>query len=197
MNWIILSIFLSSFQMQEEEWILSIDKDDIQVFTKKVDGSRINKFLARTQVIETPNAVLDLLKNIEDYKNWIDRCSSAEIIHTDHSDGEWSSYIHTKISVPFIQDRDLVQKFKIIPKPNGFIIEVTSLPNYISEVNGLIRMHSAGFWNITIEKNGLTLVEMEFTSDPMGSIPPWIINSQLTKSPYKTLKNLREILEKN
>ena len=59
---------------------------------------------------------------------------------------------------------------------------------------GFVRMLSNGHWEIEELGNGETRVEMQFLNDPMGYIPNSIVNTMLSKSPFSTLKGLRDQL---
>jgi hypothetical protein len=54
-----------------------------------------------------------------------------------------------------------------------------------------------GYWQLTELENGDIRVVLEQLSDPGGGIPAWLINMFIVQSPYKTLYNLREIVQQN
>ena len=78
-------------------------------------------------------------------------------------------------------DRDSLNRFLKIMS--------VSVPHYISEKNGIVRVtRSTISWNVTMPtKNTINIIYI-FEAEPGGSIPAWVANAFVEKGPYETFK---------
>ena len=180
---------------QHDEWKLQVDKHDIQVFTRKVEGHPIKEFKGVTTIRVHPSEILEVLTDLSTYEDWIYKCRHAELLSNDAPD-EYT--FRVEINVPFpAADRDVVQRMYIRNQPDGSVkVDIVAEPELAPKEDGLVRMPlSDGGWVLTPDANGGTHVSMQFLSDPGGSVPDWMVNVMLNDNPYNTLRNLREMLE--
>lgn len=180
--------------LQNTEWRLDKDKNEIKVYTRKVDGYAVREFRAESSVNSNFDEIMDLFEDVENYPQWIPDVTESQIIEkTDDS----TYYYRMVIKAPFpVTNRDLVSEMKFVSEgENIFRIEMQAFPELVDEVDGLIRIpYSTGYWEFTIDGENL-LIKNQFLSDPGGTVPSWIINSFITNNPYNTIKNLKTKFE--
>ena len=78
-----LTILLLS--VDENEWKIGLDKDNIVVYTRKSETSRFNEFLAEAKMVGTIEDFKRVITDIAHYPDWIPDCKSAEIIENPNS----------------------------------------------------------------------------------------------------------------
>ena len=175
-----------------EDWALKKDKDGIQIFTRKVEGSRIFEYKAVT-TIETDDLekLVEIVFDAKEYPTWIEHVVQGEVLN--HiSDNEKMVYSVAKLPFPF-KNRDVVTSMTLDKGPEYRQINIEGKPDYIDTKSKIIRVPQAkGFWRFERESKGTIVVHYQFLSDPGGQIPAWVINAFIVDGPYKTLINLKQ-----
>jgi len=202
MPFIILALLYLAFSMevpawaQNDTWKLQVDKNGVQVFTRKVEGFPVKEFKGITIIDVQPSEILSVLVEISRYTEWVHKCKSSLLLEKSNLN---EYVVHIEIKVPFpATDRDLVQRMTVKTNPDGSInLDIVAVPEYLSEQKGVVRMpKSDGGWTLIPDGKGSTQVTMQFLSDPGGSIPNWAVNMMLNENPYHTLKNLRSMVRR-
>jgi len=192
-----VAIFNSVFLLQREsEWELRKERDDIRIYTRKVEGYKIQEVKGVTEIEASPERILKVLRDVKGYPEWIHSCTVAEVLEIS---GDNEIIYYTVIKVPWpVTDRDMVQKMEIEDLQGSYQTHTLSLPEFIPEKKGLVRMPASnGGWKLVGRVNGTTLVEMQFLNDPGGSIPGWLVNMLLTESPFQTMSGLKDQVKKD
>ena len=71
----------------------------------------------------------------------------------------------------------------------------TSLPNYIPQIEGTVRVQKAiGYWKVRKVNETRTEISTEGRSTTGGTIPEWLASMFVEDNPYESIKNLREML---
>jgi hypothetical protein len=175
---------------------LELDKDSIKVYTCARPDSRYktvrSSFTVNSSLSELAYALLD----IDAYGKWQYKTLSAKILKK-VSDREIVYY--TEVEAPVLtNNRDFVIRLTIDPDPmtKGMIVEAVSIPEYLPQVDDVIRVpYSRARWNIVPAGNGKLTVDYSIDIDLGGSVPPWIVNMVAPKAPYETFKALRETID--
>ena len=194
MSTLILTFLL--FYNSQDSWELKKDKNDIQVYTRESGNTPIKSFKGVTKIDSTPEQVLKVIRDLQKYPLWMDRCESGEIIEV-ISNSEY--YIHTKMTMPFpVKDRDVVQLIKVEHRESEIYIDIISTPDYIKAEDGYVRIPlSEGYWKLTPTGTKTTRIELVSTNDPGGSIPDWVVNMMIVGTPYSMMENLQHYVPDN
>ena len=91
-----LTFNFSTFE--ENNWKLSLDKDDIAIYTRSVVSSNFNEFLAEAKMIGSIDLFRSVLLDIEKYPDWMPDCKAVEIIEQVSQD---DVTYHMRLKVPF------------------------------------------------------------------------------------------------
>lgn len=180
---------------QSTEWELSKDNNDIKVYTRQYEGSKIKEFMAVTTVTAKMESLEALIDNVSDYPNWQANLETAKILKQVNQNEQ---YIYYTTDVPWpITDRDIVvHSKKTVNKKGTVTYTISSSPDYIKENDDFMRVRDAkGKWQFIPQKDGKIMVIDQFYANPAGSIPNWIINLFIVDGPYKTLTNLKKVVE--
>ena len=185
---------LSSFHRQQtgSEWVYEQSKKGIKVFTKKSKWGHLRDARAVMQVAKTPDEMMKLLTDFDNYHTWMPRCSKSRMVAR-LSDNEFIAHLHFEAPWP-VKDRDCVVRVKVVKdSKNGSItITQTSEPKYLKAENDVVRIEQlVSTWKL-IPKNGGTEVVNEYASNPGGNIPDWMVNTESVDQPMQTFENLQQ-----
>ncbi|MBS1612966.1 MAG: SRPBCC family protein [Bacteroidetes bacterium] len=185
---------LSSFHRQQtgNEWVYEQSKKGIKVFTKKSKWGHLRDARAVMQVAKTPDEMMKLLTDFDNYHTWMPRCSKSRMVAR-LSDNEFIAHLHFEAPWP-VKDRDCVVRVKVVKdSKNGSItITQTSEPKYLKAENDVVRIEQlVSTWKL-IPKNGGTEVVNEYASNPGGNIPDWMVNTESVDQPMQTFENLQQ-----
>ncbi|MCS6933667.1 MAG: START domain-containing protein [Chitinophagales bacterium] len=183
----------TSFKLYQEasEWVFERERKGIKIFTKKSKWGKLRDAKAVMWVKATPEEMLRLITDFENYHTWMTHCAKARIVAR-LSDNEY--IVHMILNAPWpIKDRDCVVRIKIMRDEKTGIITVTqtSEPRYIRENENYVRIeHLVSTWRL-VPVNGGTEVTNEYTSNPGGNIPDWLTNTQSVETPLHNFENLQ------
>ena len=177
-----------------EDWKLKKDKDNIQVYTRKSEGSDIFEYKALTTLNTSDlDALVDIVFQAENYPEWIEHIKEGKILEDIDSENK-IAYSVAKLPFPF-KNRDVVTLMTLDSGNDYRQINITGNPDHIEHVNGMIRVPlSKGHWRFEKTSDNKIKVYYQFLSDPGGQIPTWVINAFIVDGPYKTLLNLRKMV---
>ena len=178
---------------EQEDWSLSIQQDGIEVYTKKVAGSRIDAFKATTMISAEYEIVKEVILDYPNYPKWYQDYKKGEILERLSKD---KIVVRFVIDVPFpIKDRDSVNRVSVQQTDEHIKVTLESAPTFIPHNNKQIRMTvSSGRW--TLEKEGnQTRVTIEYHADPEIPVPSWLSKRYLVQGPAKSLSNLKKQLQ--
>lgn len=193
---LILLAFLSltSFHRQQNgsEWVYEQSKKGIKVFTKKSKWGHLRDAKAVMQVAKTPEQMLKLLTDFDNYHTWMPRCSKSRLLAR-LSDSEFIVHMHFEAPWP-VKDRDCVVRVKITKDAKTGIITLTqtSEPKYLKNQDDVVRIEQlVSTWKL-IPKDGGTEIVNEYASNPGGNIPDWMVNTESVDQPMQTFENLQQ-----
>ena len=186
-----LSVNISAFE--EQDWKLSLDKDDILIYTRSVESSNFNEFRAEAEMIGTIEEFRSIILDVERYEEWMPDCKSAEIVEYPNPD---DLTYHMKIKVPFpFSNRDIIQQMVLHEKEDMLEIDIINRPEKVKQSKKYVRMLQAeGRWAIQEISEEEISVKFEYFADPGGGVPAWLVNSFVVKNPHITLLNIKEKL---
>ena len=190
----ILSISLLFLLSNENlsEWKLEKQKDNITIYTRK---TKFN--LKEFRAVTSYNSTLDKVKNeLSDVKNmnlWYDMITKVEVLkQISKTEAIYKIYFDfpaiTSDRYSIIQgnlthdDNTVKVKTKYVDFPHTKETDRVLITNIYSE------------WSVTKNGNKLDVEHIGFM-DPAGSIPQWMVNTNVVDSPMKTIKNLKRRVE--
>ena len=178
---------------EQEDWSLSIQQDGIEVYTKKVAGSRIDAFKATTMISAEYEIVKEVILDYPNYPKWYQDYKKGEILERLSKD---KIVVRFVIDVPFpIKDRDSVNRVSVQQTDEHIKVTLESAPTFIPHNNKQIRMTvSSGRWMLEKEGNQ-TRVTIEYHADPEIPVPSWLSKRYLVQGPAKSLSNLKKQLQ--
>lgn len=181
-------------QDPESTWDLKRDRDGIQVFTRKVDGSPYDAVRAEMLVEEVRlSSMVALILDAEACPQWADRCSES-YVHEHISDTE--QLIYTLNDLPFpVKDRDVMSRVTWSQDPQTGAVSMHSQPaaGVIEERKGALRLENANVsWHFQPEGEGVVRVINEAHIDPGSALPGWVTNMLLVDTPFITMQSFRD-----
>ena len=175
------------------EWKLAKNKNGIKIYTRLMSDGKFKEYKVETVISATPDELIDVLLDVEDYTQWMAFVKEARILE---SDGKKSFYVYSEVNVPWpFDNRDEVTLTKVHREEGSDVItiDVEIIPDYIPEKKKVVRMPSGkGKWIFTPVGEGKTELVHCFGGDPGGNIPAWIVNMFLVDGPYKTMLGLQQ-----
>lgn len=180
--------------IEENEWKKSLDKDDIIIYTRQTETSPFHEFLAETEMEGTIKKFCDLITNFELYPELFPDCESVELIQ--HPVSNVYLY-HMKLKVPFpLARRDIVQQLVLDKSGNTVTVRIKSRPDQLEVQSDFVRIEKAyGFWEVEQISDDKISIKFQYLANPGGGVPAWLVNAFIVKSPYKTLRKMREMMQ--
>lgn len=192
MSILMLTSLKTPQQAQIDGWVYERDKKGIKIFTKKSKWGKLRDCRATMMVSVTPDQMLKILTDFDSYKTWMPRCRKSSMVAR-LSANEFIVHMVFNGTWP-VKDRDCVVRIKVEKDPRTGIITITetSEPKYIREESDAVRIQQlVSTWKLT-PKNGGTEVVNEYSSNPGGNIPDWLVNTQSVDNPMSTFENLQD-----
>ena len=180
----------------QSEWVLRKEKDGILVYDLKTDTSKFNSIKVETELAGKVDDLLAILLDVKNHDKWAYGTKSASVLKR-VSENEVIFYKVIDSPSLVVSDRDMVIRMKVINNLAAKTIHVESiaLPNYIPTKKDLVRVpFSNEKWIIT-HANQKIKINYFLQTDPGGALSPFLVNLFITKGPYETFVNLRELLK--
>ncbi len=177
------------------DWQEKKNEDGIQIFTSKVSNSKYDAVYGSMLVKGSANSLVALVQDTASCPRWADLCKKSRV-HKKISATEF--YVYTYNDVPFpVSDRDVLAKINWYQDPNTQQIRMISKPvsGIVNKTNAVRIEEADSRWYFTPLKDGTTKVETYAHINPNGPIPGWLTNLLLVGSPFKTMKNMRSLIE--
>ena len=193
-----LSLFfsLSEISAAEYPWKLRINKEDIAVYTRKVEASPILEYKANMSVQAPLDKVIRFFEDVKKMPQWYYQCVQAELLP---GDGTEKQIIYFVLRLPWpVTDRDCVFSWvKSLDSVSGEVgYTLNAVSGKLPEQKGKIRVvYLKSSWRFTPLKDGRTEVYFQQHSNPGGSIPTFLVNKLSVEIPFYTFKNLRKMLK--
>ena len=172
-----------------------MEKDEIIVYTRKIESSPFKEILAEAEMNGSINTFRQIITDINNYTEWLPDCKSAEII--EHPTQNNITY-HMKLRVPFpFSNRDIIQQIILNESKDQLVVDIINRPNKIKKEKNCVRMLKAdGKWTIQKISGKMVSIKFQYAADPGGGVPAWMVNTFIVKNPHKTLQKVREMMAK-
>jgi hypothetical protein len=176
-----------------QEWEFAKEEDGIKVYTCYENGSANKSFRGETDITATLSSVSALIQDVEKFDEWDKDVTEIRVLKYE-KDKLIDYYVVYDVPWPF-QDRDLCVAATVTsdPETGAVIIISGSVPEAVPLNKDIIRITDyRQKWIIRPKENGVVNVTVEGYADPAGSIPAWIANIAITKTPLNMLRSIRD-----
>jgi hypothetical protein len=197
-----LSVIYAQEKRENIPWSIISDSEGIKTYRKEIPGSEIFPLKGVT-ILDAPIAkVLTLMLDDRRAPEWIDLLTDIKLIKT-FSDRRYTLLYEMDSPLPLIvKKRDFLLESNFTYSKNSATVTLSmrsveddNVPAQKGYIRGNIYKSE---WNFTaIEKEGKTLVSLEYQVDPQGFIPKWLVRAFQKNWPHKTLKDLGLYLQDN
>lgn len=195
---ILAGAFLFSAGAWGGEWVVAKDEDAISVAKSSLADSPIKAFRATTRVRSSLSALMALFYDLDFAPEWIDRCTRVVALRRNDDRHEYTLLMETHMPWP-VADRDVVIAGRWWQDPKTLTIYLQggeADPAIYPENPNFVRSrHVKSNWTFRPVGNGMVEVTTEGHVDPAGHLPSWAVNVVLQESPFKTLRNLRDVIQ--
>ncbi|GGH75618.1 START domain-containing protein [Phaeocystidibacter marisrubri] len=183
----------SSFHSQAQDWSLEVDKENIKVYTREVEGSSMDEFKAITTLNFPLSKVFETLKDASVLSEWSKNTSHCEVVEAKDN----VQYRYSISDAPFpIDDRDSYVKFTYTESANRVRIDIEAVPEYGPKKEDYVRVtESKGYYLLEKLADNQTRITYQLHAEPGGSVPGWLANSASTDIPFNALTGLKQYLE--
>ena len=186
-------------QLVAQAWQKENSEEGIEIFTRSVPGSDFKEVKALATVNAKPEQIITLLREVDSHSAWVADCKESRSVGTKLSPNDTYEYNLIGIPWPF-EDRDTVFRSKIrkLPGNEGYVAFLINMNDeLVPQRKGIVRMKSfRGQWLLQNLGSGKTSVSFSAHFDPGGSLSSVFVNKTTAALQLKTLRNLREKLEK-
>ncbi len=184
----------------ETPWSIISDSEGIKTYRKEILGSKVFPLKGVTILNAPIVKVLTLMLDDDRATEWIDLLAEIKLIKT-YSDSRYILLyeMDSPLSL-FVKKRDflLESNFTYHKKEETVTLSLQSVEDdSVPEQKGYVRGDIyKSEWNFTaLEKEGKTLVSLEYHVDPRGLTPKWLVRAFQKNWPHKTLKKLDRYLQ--
>lgn len=178
------------------DWELKRDGNDIKVYIRDVVGSKFKAVKATTTVTAPLSAAVALIRDTSACPQVAALCKKSWV-HETVSETELYVYSYNDLPWP-VKDRDVLVRALWSQDPADFSVTMTatSVTGMMAENDQAIRLQDASFsWEFVPLEAGRLQITTRVHIDPAGPMPALVMNLLLVDAPFKTLTNLRSVLE--
>lgn len=179
----------------EYQWKQKRDIDGITVFTSKVAGSRFQAVRTTMLIPTTISSLVALVSDNAACSEWASLCKESKVVEQISAT---EKYVYNYNNVPFpIKDRDVFSHVVWHHDSATGKVSMTSraTKDRYPKSKKAVRIEKAiSQWHFTPQDNGYVLVESFAHVDPNGPTPAWLTNLLLVDTPFKTMKNMRNMI---
>lgn len=192
-----LSLFFSgAASASQSDWRLEKDEEDIQIYTRSVEGSDYRAIRGVTQIKGRLNSIVALLQDMS-YWPVLNKIISAAEVHQQLD--QTTSLVYMQMNMPWpVSDRDVLNRRHVRQCADSFVVELTEVATTgILPINDdhVRIVESSQKWTLTPNGDGTVNVSWETHTDPNGPIPAAIVNMLSVGAPFESLTTMRDAIE--
>lgn len=180
-----------------EGWDLALEKNGIQIFTRKWPGS---DFVAvkTVQVIQSSlTSIVANLLDINNFPEWVKDMKEARLLVDFNHQSQRAIYMHMDMPWP-LQDRDIVVQQTLSQDPESFTVTINEekRTDLFPEIPGIVRVPSVNsqFVLTPLAEGGVRMI-WQGHNEPGGIIPPFLVNWLIDHVFYDSSLNMRTRFE--
>jgi hypothetical protein len=179
----------------EYEWEEKRNKKGIVIQTSEVAGSNYRAVRGEMKVRGSVASLVALIEDMPNCPKWADLCEESRV---EKRVSATESYVYVYNDLPFpVSDRDVYAHVVWTQDSTTGRVTMTSIaaPNGTPNTKAVRIQDAISQWHFTANQDGTTTVESFAHINPNGPTPAWITNLLLIDSPYKSMTNMRAIIE--
>ncbi|MGD9169776.1 MAG: START domain-containing protein [Candidatus Thiodiazotropha sp.] len=187
----------NSEQGPKTEWTQYINNDGIIGYEHSVPRSKYLESRAETIINAPIEVLLEVLKDIPSYPQWMHNCLEAILIKQDE---ELNRVLYIAQDTPFgWPDRDvIIESFTVDNLDNGsYTITLRSIANHPfkhpqneTSKKRQRMLEFSGSWTFQMIERERTRVSYTVHTNPGGFAPRFIVNSEIRKVSFMTLRGM-------
>ena len=177
------------------QWVEKRHRDGIRIETRKVPGSKYRAVRGTMEVKGSIHSLVALVLDPSACPRWAHLCAHSKVYKqlsaTDY-------YLYSYMDAPFpISNRDILAHVHWQQDPQSLRLTMNSYATVgLVPPTEAIRIEQATIqWHFTPQENNTTRVESFGHIDPNGYTPAWLSNILLINTPYKTMRNMKRLIE--
>ena len=195
---LLVSAFSLTSQVHANETSrLSIDKNNIKVWTIENSANPILSYRAETVLNTSLQRAVSIVLDVDNAKSWVPNVASTRVLSQDLKQGDFKLYMVLDFPFP-LKDRDLIVQGKMFKDAQGIIhINNKATQSGVAQNPHYIRLKNyVGDW--TFQSLGPNKVKVTTSgyADPEGAIPQSVTNMFVQQQPYQMLKKMQAELAK-
>ena len=194
--WFFLKLMIPSL-IEAQSWNFIKEKDGIKIYTHQEAGKALKSFKGVADINAPAEKIFAMMEDINDTEWWDKNLTQIKVLL--YEKNKRAKY-YMVYDLPWpVNDRDLCVDvtIKIDTVTGESKITAVSVPGVIPERSDIVRIKDyRQTWTITPVSKELTHIELEGFIDPAGSIPDWISNMLIVDSPIKSIRGVKERMEK-
>ena len=194
---LISSLCLVSPVYAAENTKLSINKNNIKVWTIQNPQKKIMSYRAETMLNTSIERAVALVLDVENAKTWVPNVAHAEVLSEDLERGDFKLYMVLDFPFP-LKDRDVIVQGKMTKDGNGQIsIKNKAVQQGVPLNPDYIRLKNyEGDWFFQSIGTNKVKVSTSGFADPEGAIPQTVTNLFVQQQPYQMLRKMKVELDK-
>ena len=194
---VVSALCLTTSTIAAETAKLSIDKNNIKVWTVQDTKNPTMSYKAETILISSLAQAVGIVLDVEHAKTWMPHVTQAEILSRNDQKGEFTLYMVLDFPFP-LKDRDLVVKGTVTKDAKGEIhIRNKAIAQGKALNPNFIRIQRyEGLWTFQKLSEQKVKVTNSGFADPEGVIPVSVSNMFVQQQPYQMLQKMRAELAK-
>lgn len=190
-----LSLCLPAVGALAADWKLEKDSDGVKVYLSETPGSSYKAYRGVVDINASLDTVASIQADVATSCSWVYECKQIRVLEQKGNE-LWS---YTQISMPWpVSARDLVIHITQEKQADGSVLRrLQGEPGKIPPSKGFVRVSRLdGYWKFEPLADNKVRVTYEVSTEPGGSVPAWVANQFVVKSPLNTLSALRDKAEK-
>lgn len=179
----------------QENWELERDEEGIVIHTRNIEGSGFKEYKAEASMEGSLDDFISIIRDVDDYPEVFSNVESARILES--TDSSLTYYMTSDAPWP-VRDRDAITRLTIDKGVSNLVINVSSKPEYLDELDGYVRIEETrGSWNVKVVEDGTLNIQLQMHAEPGGSIPSWLSNRVIVDGPFEDFQNIRKLLKED
>jgi len=175
----------------EDGWKLRRDKNGIQVYTRKVEGSRYDEVRSTTVLHNLRlSSLVALIQDAQACPDWADKCAESYVYKRL---SETEAFVYTHNALPFpIKDRDVLAHVSWSQDlaTHEVLMQSEATSGMMDKIKHRVRLTEAeASWRFTPLASGAIRVTSDAHINPGSRLPGWVTNMLLVDTPYQTMKS--------
>ncbi len=192
-----ITLIVSTFSWSNNgSWELVESENGIDVFARKIEGSKIKQFKAKIKIKTEMEQLIAVLKDPSICESWIPECAYSKLI-SETNENQFSLYRKINNPWPF-KDSDYVLEYKINTNDQNGAVTVTfkDVKNEYTNEDCCKPMPMInGKWEFVHEANGVMDVSFFYHFNPGAGVPAGLVNAAFAEVPIEQLSKLKTLTQ--